>query len=341
MIKTGILGASSLTSEVLIKILLKHPMTEITFLESEHLNGKKVSDIHPSLSQFTDLKLMKFNIDEITKKCDFVFMAKDNGYAHIAAGKLIKKGIKVIDLSADFRIKNIRTHKKWYGFEHKDKKLLKEAVYGLPELYRDKIKKSVLVANPGCFPTSIILACAPLLKLNVVKTEGICISSSSGVSGAGRNPKPGMNLFLDSYRNIFPYKVTNHRHIPEIEQILTDVKESKVNVSFIPHLVPIDRGILSTIFLNIKNKVSIKRLIEIYEEFYLNDSFVKICPEGKFPSTGNVSGTNFCEIGTAIDQHTGKIVIVSAIDNLFKGASSQAVQNMNIMCGLEDETGLI
>ncbi len=341
MIKTAILGASSLTSEVLIKILLKHPLTEIAFLESEHLSGKKASDVHPALSGLTRLKMKKLDVNEITKKCDVVFMAKDNGYAHTVAGKLVKKGLKVIDLSADFRIQNTNTHKKWYGFAHKDKTLLKKAVYGLPELYRDKIRKTSVVANPGCYPTSIILACAPLLKVNVADSVGICVASSSGVSGAGRNPKPGINLFMDSYRNLFPYKVAEHRHTPEIEQVLSDVKESKVNVTFIPHLAPIDRGILTTVFLNIKNRVSQKQLTEIYREFYVNDAFVKVCDAGKFPSTKNVEGTNFCEIGTAIDRHTDKIIVISAIDNLFKGASGQAVQNMNILCGLDEETGLI
>ncbi|RMF95678.1 MAG: N-acetyl-gamma-glutamyl-phosphate reductase [Candidatus Schekmanbacteria bacterium] len=341
MIKIAILGASSLTSEVLIKILLKHPHTEIVFLESEHLNGVKVSDVHPSLLGLTDLKLKKLDEEVIIKKCDVVFMAKDNGYAHKAAGKFVKNGIKVIDLSADFRIKNATVHKKWYGFAHKDKRLLKKAVYGLPELYRDKIKKASIVANPGCYPTSIILACAPLLKVNVADSDGICIASSSGVSGAGRNPKPGMNLFMDSYRNIFPYKVTEHRHTPEIEQVLSDIKESTVKVTFIPHLVPIDRGILSTIFIDMKNKISLKELLEIYKEFYINDAFVRVCPPGKFPSTKNVEGTNFCEISAAIDNHTGKLIVISAIDNLFKGASGQAVQNMNLMCGLEEETGLL
>jgi len=340
MIKVGIAGASSLTAEVLIKIILKHPMAELVYAESEHYNGKKLDEIHSSVMGETDLIFSKFNINEICKNCDVLFLTKDNGYAHLIAEKLKKSSIKVIDLSADFRIKNAAIHKKWYGFEHKSKKLLSEAVYGLPELYGEQIKKTWLVANPGCYPTSIILASAPLLKLNIVETQNICISSCSGVSGAGRNPKPGMNMFMDSYRNLFPYKVGEHRHTPEIEQELKEVAHAPVSVTFIPHLLPVDRGILSTIFFKIKNSISEKALIDVFKEFYVNSPFIKICPTGKFPALSNVISTNFCCIGARVDRTRGQLVVFSAIDNLIKGASGQAVQNMNIMFGLEEDSGL-
>ena len=340
MIKVGIIGTSSLTSGEVLKILLKHSKVKLTYFESEHFTGKKVWETHRFLKGILDLPLKPFSEEEIAGNCSVVFISKQHDYASKVSRNLIAKGVKIIDLGADFRLKDCDVYKKWYGVDHKDHALIKIAVYGLPEIYGDKIKKAMLVANPGCYPTSIILGCNPLIKNKLVDLKDIIVSSYSGISGAGRFAKPGMNLFMDGYRNLFPYNVAMHRHTPEIEQELSGIAGSQVNVTFVPHVAPLDKGILSTIYLKPVKKCSEDEIRELYNESYRKCPYVRIYDSGEFPSTLNVVDTNFCDIGIKYDERNNRIIIVSAIDNLVKGAAGQAVQNMNIMMGLDETEGL-
>ena len=340
MIKVGIIGTASLTSGEIIKLLLKHPRAKLFYLESENFAGKKVWEVHKFLKGVLDLNLKNFSEEEITENCSVVFISKQHNFASGVSRNLIGKGVRVIDLSADFRLKDSEAYKEWYGVEHKDHTLLKKAVYGLSELYSEKIKKALLVANPGCYPTSIILGCAPLFANSLVNPKEILVSSYSGVSGAGRIAKPGINLFMDSFRNLFPYNVATHRHTPEIEQELSAIGNTTVNLTFVPHVAPLDKGILSTIYLKPLKETSEEELIQLYKKVYDQCPFIRVYEKGNFPSTLNVVDTNFCDIGIKYDPRSNRIVVISAIDNLIKGAAGQAVQNMNLMMGFDETEGL-
>lgn len=340
MIKVGIIGTSSLTSGEILKILINHPKAKLAYLESEHFTGKKVWEVHKFLKGILDLTLKAFSEEEIIENCSVVFISKQHDYASKISRKLIENGVKVIDLGADFRLKDCKEYQKWYGVDHKDHALVKIAIYGLPEIYGNKIKKAMLVANPGCYPTSIILGCNPLVKNEWIDLKDIIVSSYSGISGAGRFAKPGMNLFMDNYRNLFPYNVASHRHTPEIEQELSVISGSSVNLTFVPHVAPLDKGILSTIYLKPEKKCSEDEIRELYNEAYRKCHFVRVYGKGEYPSTLNVVDTNFCDIGIKYDERSNRIIVISAIDNLVKGAAGQAVQNMNIMMGIDETEGL-
>ncbi|MBI5043627.1 MAG: N-acetyl-gamma-glutamyl-phosphate reductase, partial [Nitrospirae bacterium] len=298
-----------------------------------------VAQLFPNLKEKTDLCFEKNNPALISKKADFIFLCLPHCAAMDSAKAYLKYGKKVVDLSADFRLKDYKIYEKWYKEKHTAKDLLKRAVYGLPELYRDKIKKAVLVANPGCYPTSAILAIAPLLKSKWAKGVDlpIIIDSKSGVSGAGRGAEAAY-LFTEANESVRAYKIGTHRHTPEIEQELSKAADKNIKVSFTPHLIPMNRGILSTIY--IKKRIDVKALLLHYKGFYENEPFVRVLDSGALPDTKNVRGSNICEIGVVEDKRIGMIVIVSAIDNLIKGASGQAIQNMNIMMGFDEECGL-
>jgi N-acetyl-gamma-glutamyl-phosphate reductase len=254
------------------------------------------------------------------------------------APAFVDAGKKVIDLSADFRLRNLDVFEKWYH-KHSAPGLAMKAVYGIPELYRDKIRKAQLVANPGCYPTSAILALAPVLREKIIDPDTIIIDSKSGVSGAGRDPAIG-SLFCEVDEGFKAYKVNEHRHGPEIEQELSVLAGSEVKVSFTPHLLPLTRGILSTIYASLIKTLSTAELIDLYNDFYKGESFIRVLGKGMYPNVSSVKGTNFCHIGLSVDPRTNRVIILSAIDNLVKGASGQAVQNMNLMCGLREDTAL-
>ena len=339
MINVGIVGVTGYTGEELIRILLKHPQVKISGLFSTSACGKSISKIFPHLAGKLDLICLKPDIKNIVDKCDVVFLALPHTASMDLVPKLVKAGKRVIDLSADYRLKDLKIYEKFYQHKHTDKANLKESVYGLPELYRAQIKKAKIVANPGCYPTAAILALAPLAALKQIDFGSIIIDAKSGVSGAGRSKCE--DFFSSPDKEDFKaYKVGVHQHTPEINQILFGLAGKKVNVTFVPHLLPVKAGILETIYVRKSQKpeVKSKKLIDLYKKFYKQEPFVRIKTEGEFPRLRDVVGTNFCDIG--IMNSPDGVIIISAIDNLIKGASGQAVQNMNIMYNLPEKTGL-
>lgn len=338
MIKAAIFGASGYTGQELTRILSAHPEVTLVAATSRRFAGQKVSAVFPALQGLTSLTYQNATPAEVCNICDVVFLALPHGVSMEIAPDFIKAGKKVIDLSADYRLRDLKTYENWYR-KHSSSKLIKDAVYGIPELYRAKIKKTKLIANPGCYPTSIILGLAPALKKKLLDVTTIIADSASGVSGAGREPLTG-SLFCEVDGGFKAYKVGKHRHLPEIEQELNALAGKKFAISFTPHLLPVKRGILSTIYAKLKKDIDLPELHSIYSEFYTKEKFVRICPVGVYPNISSVGGSNYCDIGLAVDPRTKRIIIMAAIDNLVKGAAGQAVQNMNIICGFEENAGL-
>lgn len=339
MLKVAIVGASGYTGVELLRILYAHPEVAVTCVTSEQSAGKLVSEVFPTLRGRVDLPLENLEPVGISEKVDVVFTALPHKAAMEVVPTFLKMGKNIVDLSADYRLRDAATYGQWYE-KHMNPELLSEAVYGIPELRRDVIREASLVANPGCYPTSIILGLAPLLSKKLIEPTSIIVDAKSGVTGAGRGAKVE-NLYCEVNEGFKAYGVGGvHRHIPEIEQELSLLAGKDLTISFTPHLVPMDRGILSTIYSAPVGKVTAADLVELYQAFYDGEPFVRVLPEGSFPSTAHVRGSNFCDIGVTVDKRTGRVIVVSAIDNLVKGASGQAVQNMNLMCGLPETLGL-
>lgn len=338
-IKTAVIGASGYSGEELLRILTSHPACEISIITSRQYAGLPVGEIFPRFTE-SNLTFSAPDIEEIIDKADVAFLALPHGLAAEFAVPLLKGGLKVIDISADFRVRDPEIYAKYYQVEHPAPDLLKEAVYGLPELYREEIKASSLIACAGCYPTSILLPAVPLLKSGLVSSENIVVSSMSGVSGAGRKVDLPY-IFPECNESLRAYAVSGHRHLSEIEQELAVAAGKEVKINFLPHLVPVNRGINSTLVFKTAPSFSLEAAMETLEQTYAEEPFVRILPEGKLADTKNVTMTNVCEIGCVFDQHTGNLIVTSTIDNLTKGASGQAVQCMNIICGLDEKTGLI
>lgn len=340
MINVGIVGAAGWTGETLIDILLKHPEVKITFASRKSDSSQLVSEIFPKFKNRINLICGVTDIKEIAAKCSLVFLTLPHTLSMSIVPKLLKSGLRVIDLSADYRLKDAAIYESFYHAEHQDKGHLKQAVYGLPEIYRNKIRNAQLIANPGCYSSCAILALAPVVALNSVDLNSIIIDAKSGVSGAGKKLSEEF-LFSEVNEDFRAYKVNVHQHTPEISQILLKLAGREIKVIFVPHLLPLNRGILETIY--IKKAQSVKRktqnLIELYKRFYKGEPFVRIREEGDFPRLKDVAGTNFCDIG--IKDYGDTIIIIAAIDNLLKGASGQAVQNMNIMYKFPETMGLL
>jgi N-acetyl-gamma-glutamyl-phosphate reductase len=335
----AIVGSSGYTGGELFRILLHHPSAAVTAVTSEKSAGKPITDIFPHLLGLTDLVCEPLDPASIAKKADLAFLALPHVTAQEAAFRLHGLGIKVVDLSADYRLADAALYEKWYEHRHQYPDLLKSAVYGLPELHRERIRRSSLVANPGCYPTSAILGLAPVISRKMLDLGTLVIDSKSGVSGAGRSPGLAYH-FPEANEGFMAYKVGSHRHTPEIEQELSLIAGTQVTLSFTPHLVPMNRGILTTIYGRLTGPADTAALHAAFAEFYRKEPFVRVLPAGQFPNVRNVRGSNFCDIGVHADGRTGRAVIVTAIDNLVKGASGQAVQNMNLMMGFEESTGL-
>ncbi|OPL16563.1 MAG: N-acetyl-gamma-glutamyl-phosphate reductase [delta proteobacterium MLS_D] len=338
MIRTGIYGASGYTGQELLRLLLRHPDCEVTALTSRQYNGKPVADIYPHFRKMTDLTFMDASPDAVASLCDVVFLAVPHGEAMDAASRFVEAGKRVIDLSADFRLHDPEIYEAWY-VRHRVPELLPEAVYGLPELYRERISEARLVANPGCYPTGVILGLAPLLRGGFIDPGSIIIDAKSGTSGAGREVNVA-SLFCEVNEGFKAYKVGTHRHTPEMEQELSLLAGSDITVLFTPHLVPANRGILSTMYGTPGREADSDLLLETYREFYKGEPFVRICEKGVFPNISAVKGSNFCDIGVTVDERTGRVLVVAAIDNLVKGAAGQAIQNMNLMMKLPEDAGL-
>ena len=338
MIKVAVVGASAYTGVELIRLLVGHPQIEICCVTSRQHEGVPISQVFPSLSGFCDLVCSPLHVADIAAQAELIFTALPHKSAMDVIPDFLAAGCKVIDLSADYRLRDQAVYEQWYQ-EHSSPELLNEAVYGLPELYRDQLPMARLVANPGCYPTSVALGLAPLLKHGLVDTSSLIIDSKSGASGAGRGASQG-SLYCEVNEGFKAYGVASHRHTPEIEQTLSNLAGVPVAVSFTPHLLPISRGILSTIYATLAEQKGSAELVELYRQFYADEPFVRVMPGGQMPDVAYVRGTNFCDLGVVSDPRTGRVIVVSAIDNLVKGAAGQAVQNMNILYGFAEQLGL-
>lgn len=339
-IRAAVIGASGYSGEELIRLLLRHPSVDLRVITSRKEAGKNILEIFPRFAD-SSLSFSVPDVPEIAKTCEVAFLALPHGLAAEFAIPLIEAGVKVIDISADFRIRSTEKYKEYYGADHPSPELLKKAVYGLPERYRAQIRNADLIACPGCYPTSIILPTAPLLEAGLVSTENIIVSADSGVSGAGRKVDLPY-IFPECNESVRAYGIVRHRHLPEIEQELAvAAKVGSLAMNFIPHLVPVNRGIFSTIILRPTSAFSPEAVAEAYAKAYGAERFVRVLPSGKLPDTKHVTLTNSCEIGYVFDEHTGNLIVCSVIDNLTKGASGQAVQDMNIRFGLDEAAGLL
>ena len=342
MLRVAILGGSGYTGSELLRLLLSHPHVKVTAVTSERSSGFQVSDIFLNF-RGTDLKFEPLDLKVLTKKADLFFLCLPHKTSQETAAFLHNAGKKVIDLSADYRIKNPKVYQEWYNTPHLFTSLLKKAVYGLPEIYRKQIKKSSLIANPGCYPVSSLLALAPIIGKNFIDTNSIIIDSKSGTSGGGRSPAQPF-MYCEVNESVKAYAVTSHRHTPEIEQELSAISRKKVKIIFTPHLMPMDRGILSTVYVRLKGSVNISKVQKLYQDFYRNEPFVRVLKNGVYPNTKAVKGSNFCDLSVFLNERNSRnrtLTIVSVIDNLLKGASGSAVQNMNIMYGFNETAGLL
>lgn len=339
-IPVGVVGAKGYAARELIKILISHPCVNLVSLGDNNPSPEPITQIFPQFRKLTNLNIEPADINKINKLADVIFLALPHKVAQEYARPFINAGKKVIDLSADFRFDNVEIYEKYYNIPHQEKELNKEAVYGMPELFRDKIKTARMIASPGCYPTSVILGLAPLMSTDWIDFNSIIADSKSGVSGAGRVPSP-ITHYHECNESIKPYSVASHRHTPEIEEKLSILAKKEIVISFTPHLTPMDRGILSTIYVNLKNNISEEEIYEKYNGFYKDEPFVRFLPKGEMPLTKAVAFTNFCDIGLKVDKRTNRLIVASVIDNLIKGASGQAVQSFNIIMGIDERMGLL
>jgi N-acetyl-gamma-glutamyl-phosphate reductase len=353
MKKVAIVGASGYSGEVLVQLLLNHPHAELVAVTSRQNAGQTLAQVFPKFASHPKSKTLRFtepNAELLAKQADVVFLALPHGVAAEFAVPLNAAGVVVIDLSADFRLKSAEIYKEFYAHEHPAPELLKKSVYGLPEFYRDEIKKSLLIASPGCYPTSILLPTIPLLKAGLIKPTDIIADSLSGVSGAGRKAEIDY-LFCECNESVRPYGVPKHRHLSEIEEQLSLAAKTKVTIQFTPHLIPVNRGILTTLYLapsehfgsgtGVSPVQLAEKISACYQKFYGNEPFVRLLEGKALPDTKNVVGTNVCEIAWRLDARTGRLIVMSAEDNLVKGASGQAVQSLNILSGWPETAGLV
>lgn len=340
MLKVAVAGGSGYAGCELLRILISHKKTKIVAVTSERFRGRPVHEVYPNLKGLIDMDFQSADPEVLSKSADLIFLALPHEASMNLGIRLWEQGKHVIDLSAIFRLKNITLYEEWYGIKHIRKDVVEKAVYGLTELNRKDLKDATLVANPGCYPTVSILAVAPLIAEGIIDINGIAIDAKSGVSGAGRKVEQSY-LFSEVNEGVYAYSVVRHRHTPEIEQELGKISGKDMRVSFIPHIIPMDRGILCTIYANLVKGKSTKELLTIYGKYYRDEPFIRMCENGRYPYTKHVIGSNYCDIGIKVDERTGRVVVIAAIDNLVKGASGQAVQNMNVMFGFEETEGLM
>lgn len=334
----GVIGSTGHAGQQLVWLLSRHEKVNISFLASHSYSDDLYSSVYKNYREFIQDKCI--NIHEIynnLSSLDIVFIALPHGKSMDIAKKLLSKGVKIVDLGADFRLNSVEKYKDWYELCHKSNDLLKHSIYGLPELHKETIRNAKIIANPGCYPTASILALAPLIQNNLIDISTIVIDAKSGVSGAGRSLSLG-TAFCECNESVKAYKVGEHRHTPEIEQELSILAAKNINILFTPHLIPMNRGILATCYSRAAKKLSSKDLYEVYKDYYSKDYFVRVFDD--IPETKWVKGSNFCDIGIRFDKRTGSIIVLSAIDNLIKGSAGQAVQNMNIMCEFDEWEGL-
>jgi N-acetyl-gamma-glutamyl-phosphate reductase len=339
MLNVAICGGSGYTGAELLRILTFHPEVEITAVTAEKSAGKKITDVFPHLHHYGSLTYEPLEREKLCSRADLFFMALPHAASQDAVDFFVRKKKRVIDLSADFRLRDPKVYEEWYRVPHRYHATLKKSTYGLPELYRKEIARADLVANPGCYPTGALIAIYPALKHSFIDPDSIVIDSKSGTSGAGRQSDVSF-FYCEVNEGLKAYGIGKHRHTPEIEQELTALTGRSITVTFTPHLIPLDRGILSTVYAKLVRKAETTEVLEAYRDAYAKEPFVRILDEGSFPNVKHVRGTNFCEVGITVNTRTSTLIIVSTIDNLVKGASGQAVQNMNIMMGFEETAAL-
>ncbi len=340
MIKAGIIGSTGYAGNEIVRLLLGHPEVEIVWFGSRSYVGEEYASIYRNFFKVVDAKCLDDNMEELAKQADVIFTATPQGLCASLVTEDILKQCKIVDLSADFRIKDVAVYEEWYKINHPTPQYIEEAVYGLCEINREKVKSARLVANPGCYPTCTTLSIYPLLKEGLLDPKSIIIDAKSGTSGAGRGAKVA-NLYCEVNENIKAYGVASHRHTPEIEEQLTYAAGEEVLINFTPHLVPMNRGILITAYGNLKKKVTYEEVKAIYDHYYKGETFVRVLPKDVVPETRFVEGSNFVDVNFKIDERTGRIIMMGAMDNLVKGAAGQAVQNMNLMFGLPENMGLM
>ena len=339
MIKVGIIGATGYAGSELVRILLGHKDVEIKWYGSRSYIDKKYASIYQNFFQLVDANCMDDNMEVLADQVDVIFTATPQGLCASLVNEEILSKVKIIDLSADFRIKDVKVYEEWYKLEHKSPQFIDEAVYGLCEINREDVKKARLVANPGCYTTCSILTCYPLVKEGIIDPNTIIVDAKSGTSGAGRGAKVD-NLFCEVNENMKAYGVATHRHTPEIEEQLGYACGEKITINFTPHLVPMNRGILATAYASLKKDVTYEEVNAIYDKYYADEKFVRVLEKDVCPQTKWVEGSNYVDVNFKIDPRTNRIIMMGAIDNLVKGAAGQAVQNMNLMFGLKESEGL-
>lgn len=339
MIKVGIIGSTGYAGGELVRILTGHKDAEIVWYGSRSYIDKKYAEVYQNMFQIVDAVCMDDNMDALAEEADVIFTATPQGLCASLVNEEILSKTKIIDLSADFRIKDVSVYEKWYGIQHKSPQFIEEAVYGLCEINREKVKGARLIANPGCYTTCSILTAYPLAKEGLIDMSTLIIDAKSGTSGAGRGAKVP-NLFCEVNENMKAYGITTHRHTPEIEEQLGYASKEQVVLNFTPHLVPMNRGILATEYAALTRKVSYEEVKAVYEKYYGKEPFIRVLDKGVFPETKWVEGSNYVDINFQIDERTGRIIMIGAIDNLVKGAAGQAVQNMNLAFGLPETEGL-
>lgn len=338
MIKAAVVGSTGYAGQELVRILMRHPEVEVVSTGSHSYVGKPLKEVYPLYEDISELICENLPLNDLAQKADVIFLALPHGLSSKQVTEEVLDQAKVIDLGADFRLKNINVYQEWYNVKHYGQEIIKEAVYGLVELHRDEIKKARLIGNPGCYTTCSILTLAPLVKAGVVDTNSIVIDAKSGVTGAGRGEKLA-NLFCEVNESVKAYKVAAHRHTPEIEQELGLLANQDIKLLFTPILVPMNRGILSCCYAKLNQNIDENDVLKLYSDFYKDEYFVRFIGN-KSPETRWVKGTNFCDIGVKIDKRTNRVIAMGAIDNLVKGAAGQAVQNMNLLFGLDEKTGI-
>ncbi|PET94122.1 N-acetyl-gamma-glutamyl-phosphate reductase [Bacillus cereus] len=337
--KVAIIGATGYGGIELIRLLEQHPYFSIASLHSFSQVGEFITNVYPHFRNILVHTLQEIDAEKIEKEAEIVFLATPAGVSAELTPKLLAVGLKVIDLSGDFRMKDSLTYEQWYKRAAAKEEVLRKAVYGLSEWKRSEIQNANLIANPGCFATAALLAILPLVRSGMIEEDSIIIDAKSGVSGAGKTPTT-MTHFPELYDNLHIYKVNEHQHVPEIEQMLAEWNRETKPITFSTHLIPISRGIMVTLYAKVKREMEIEQLQNLYEETYERSTFIRIRTQGEFPSPKEVRGSNYCDMGIAYDERTGRVTVVSVIDNMMKGAAGQAIQNANIVAGLEETTGL-
>ena len=339
MKKAGIIGGTGYGAIELIRLLDTHPKMEVVKVYSHSQSGEVLSSIYPHLINKADIKMEKLDLDCLEEEVDIVFLATPAGVAKEIVPELQGGNLQVIDLSGDLRLSSREDYERWYGNPAAPQHTLDEAVYGLTEIYKDEIKQAKIISNPGCFPTSALLGLIPALQLGLIDSKGIVIDGKTGVSGAGRTPTAATH-FSETNDNVSPYKIGKHQHIPEIEQYLSQATDEQVTTILTTHLIPMTRGLICTMYANLEEEVTTKQMLKNYQSYFEDDPFIRILPEGQFPVTKAVQGSNFCDIGILVNERTNQLIVAAAIDNLVKGAAGQAIQNANIMNGWEEGLGL-